>query len=88
MIIRGINVFDETRENEINAEIIATFVFILISGSYILLDYGAQKMIDILLLWMFPASIMVFLTLVLVKIIERWSKIRAAGHRYLDLRSH
>ncbi len=62
---------DKIINKEINAEIIVTFLFIIISGTYILKNYGIEKILDTLFLWMFPASIMIFLTLLLVKIIER-----------------
>ncbi|MEK6828729.1 MAG: hypothetical protein AABY15_01285 [Nanoarchaeota archaeon] len=87
MVLSRINIFERIREREINAEIIATFLFILISGFYILAEYGIPKLLDALLLWMFPASIMVFLTLMIVKIIERLSKRNFEGHGYLDLRN-
>lgn len=63
--------FDRIINKEINAELVVTFLFILASGIYIESVYGFQKIIDTLFLWMFPASVMIFLTLLLVKIIER-----------------
>ena len=88
MVLRRVNnIFERIREREINAEIIATLLFILISGFYIFVEYGIVRLFDILLLWMFPASIMVFLTLLLVKIIERWYRRDFAEDKYLDLRN-
>ncbi len=87
MAFNRINIFERIREREINAEIIVTFLFSLVSGFYIIVEYGTTRLFDALLLWMFPASIMIFLTLLLVKIIEKLSRRNFAGHKYLDLGS-
>ncbi|MEK6926207.1 MAG: hypothetical protein AABW50_02925 [Nanoarchaeota archaeon] len=73
-------------DKELDAELIATFIFILISGFYILTEYGTERLIDALFLWMFPASIMIFLTLLIVKIIERYHERRVKRYRYVDWR--
>ncbi len=69
-MLRKINIIDKIRQNEINAEIIAALIFTAISGWYIFSRYGTEKLIDTLFFWMFPASIMIFLTLLIVKIID------------------
>ena len=76
------------REIEINTELIVIFVFILISGAYILIEYGTERLLDALFLWMFPASIMVFLTLLLVKIIEGLHEKKVRGYKYVDWRKN
>ena len=73
-------------EQELDAELIATFLFIVISGLYIFSAYGSKKIVDALFLWMFPASVMVFLTLLVVKIIERTHRLRYNRERYVELR--
>ncbi len=88
MVLNRINIFEKIREREINAEIIVAFIFMIISGLYISYTYGSQKLMETLFFWMFPASIMIFLTLLLVKIIERVSKRSSFSEdRYLDLRN-
>jgi hypothetical protein len=74
-------------EREVDGELIATFLFIVISGLYILNNYGMEKLVDILLLWMFPASIMVFLTLLIVKLIERAYRRQFDKGKYVELRA-
>ena len=64
------------REKQINTELIAVLIFIIISAIYILSKFGFDQLLDTLFLWMFPASIMIFLTLVIVKIIENSHKIK------------
>jgi uncharacterized membrane protein YkvI len=59
------------REKEINIELVAVLIFIVISALYILSKFGLEQLLDTLFLWMFPASIMIFLTLLIVKIIEK-----------------
>lgn len=78
--------FDRLINREINAEILVTFLFIVISGLYIEAVYGPGKILDTLFLWMFPASVMIFLTLVLVKIIERFHDRTISRYRYVDWR--
>ena len=78
--------FDRLLTREINAELIVAFIFIITSGFYIEAKYGTGKILDTLFLWMFPASIMIFLTLILVKIIERTHEKRTSKFRYLDWR--
>ena len=80
--------FNRLLNREINAEIIATLLFIVLSGLYIINAHGLSKLIDTLFLWMFPASIMVFLTLVLVKAIEFFHERRTKGHKYVDWRGN
>lgn len=74
------------RELEINTELIVTFIFIIVSGAYIETKYGFARILDTLLLWIFPASIMVFLTLLLMKIIETFNERKVRGYRYVDWR--
>jgi len=78
--------FDRLINRGINAEIIVTFAFMIISGFYITTEYGIGKILDTLFLWMFPASVMIFLTLVLVKIIERTHEKRVSKYKYVDWR--
>jgi len=79
--------FDKLVNREINAEIIATVIFMILSGLYLFLEHGASDLINILFSWMFPASVMIFLTLLLVKIIERAYNRRTSRYRYVDLRN-
>lgn len=79
---------DKLMTAEINAEIIAALIFSIISGSYLLLRNGPGELVNSLFLWMFPASIMIFLTLILVKIIEMWHNRRTSRYHYLDWRRH
>ena len=76
--------FDRIINKEINAELFVTFLFIIISGAYIAIVYGFEKIIDALFLWMFPASIMIFLTLLLVKIIENIYNKQVSKRRYVS----
>ncbi len=76
------------REIEINTELIVIFVFILISGAYIIVEHGTGKLLDSLFLWMFPASIMVFLSLLLVKIIEGMHDRKIKSYKYVDWRKN
>ena len=71
---------------EIDAEIIAAFAFIVISGIYIEAKYGFGQIFDTLLLWMFPASVMVFLTLSIVKVVQRFYRKHSNESRYIRLR--
>ncbi|MEK6945475.1 MAG: hypothetical protein AABW63_01650 [Nanoarchaeota archaeon] len=73
-------------EKELDAELIATLLFMILSGFYIITVYGFTKVMDTLLLWMFPASVMVFLTLLIARIIERWHERKVNQHRYVDWR--
>ncbi|MEK6917553.1 MAG: hypothetical protein AABW51_01255 [Nanoarchaeota archaeon] len=73
-------------EKELDAELIATLLFMILSGFYITTVYGFTKVMDTLLLWMFPASVMVFLTLLIARIIERWHERKVNEHRYVDWR--
>jgi len=59
---------------ELNAELIAAFVFIVVSASHTINRYGFEKLVNELFFWMFPASVMIFLTLMVVKIIEKYYK--------------
>lgn len=81
-----LKMFDRLINREINAEILVTFMFIIISGFYIEAVYGFGKILDALFLWMFPASVMIFLTLILVKIIERFHSRTVGRYRYVDWR--
>lgn len=71
---------------EINAELVATFIFIVISGLYLMLEHGVGSLINTLFLWMFPASVMFFLTLLIVKVIENWHNKAKSRYRYVDWR--
>ncbi|MGA2130083.1 MAG: hypothetical protein ABSG05_00505 [Candidatus Pacearchaeota archaeon] len=77
---------DKLLNQDINAEIIAALIFAVASGLYLFLIKGPTIMIDNLFAWMFPASVMIFLTLVLVKIIELWHGRVAGRYRYVDWR--
>jgi hypothetical protein len=72
-------------EREIDAELLATFIFMAISGCYIIITYGFLKLEDALLLWMFPASVMVFLTLLIVKVIEMIYRKKTDRSRYIPI---
>jgi len=75
---------DRLINREINAELLAAIVFMLVSGSYIAWQYGAGKILDTLFLWMFPASVMIFLTLIIVKVIEKFHDRQITKHTYVD----
>jgi len=68
----------------LNAELIAALLFSIVSGLYITTLYGPGKILDILFTWMFPASVMVFLTLLFAKIIERFHNRQVTKHTYID----
>ncbi len=88
MVLRRVNnIFEKIRDREINAEIIVAFIFMIISGTYLFYRYGTEKLLETIFFWMFPASIMIFLTLLLVKIIEKLSRRDFQESKYLDLRS-
>ena len=55
---------------ELETEIIASLVLAIISGFYILLKFGDEKVVDTLFLWLFPASLTILITLFVVLIIE------------------
>ena len=76
------SIFDQ----EVNAELAATFIFMLISGFYLVAERGFRNLLDTLFLWMFPASVMIFLTLVIGKVIERINEKRSLRQHYVDLR--
>ena len=78
--------FDRLINREINAELIVAFIFIIMSGIYIEAVYGFGKILDALFLWMFPASVMIFLTLLLVKIIEKFHNRTVSRYKYVDWR--
>jgi hypothetical protein len=72
---------------ELNAELVATLLFIILSGLYIITQYGIGKLLDAMFLWMFPASIMIFLTLMIVKVIEKFHNRTVSRYRYIDWRN-
>ena len=59
---------------EIETEIIAALVLAIISGFYILLKFGDEKVVDTLFLWLFPASLTILITLFVILIIEVFHK--------------
>jgi hypothetical protein len=75
---------DKLLNREINAEIIATIIFMVVSGLYLFFEHGASELINDLFRWMFPASVMIFLTLILVKVIEYWHNKAASRYRYVN----
>ena len=76
--------FNRLLNREINAELFAAFIFIIVSGFYIIIKYDFVRLVDVLFLWMFPASIMIFLTLLIVKIIEQTNEKRIKRRRYVS----
>jgi len=70
----------------LNAELIATFLFMVLSSFYIITTYGLDRLFDSLFLWMFPASVMIFLTLLIARIIERASENKTKKQHYVDWR--
>jgi hypothetical protein len=72
-------------DKQIDAELIAAFIFMAISGFYIITKYGVLRIHDVLLLWMFPASVMIFLTLLIVKIVEKIYENRSYRKKYVPL---
>lgn len=78
----------ETWKRDINKELVAALIFIVVSGAYIEVVYGFGKVFDTLFLWMFPASIMIFLTLLAVKIIDVIARKRAMLTRLKKSKSY
>jgi len=58
----------------------------VISFFYVTTDYGYKGTIDILFLWMFPASVMIFFTIVIVKTIEKFQNRTKSRYHYVDWR--
>ncbi|MFH1125842.1 MAG: hypothetical protein V1703_01840 [Candidatus Altiarchaeota archaeon] len=56
---------------DVKYELILTTLFALISGSYILSTYGLKELVDSLMRWMFPASMMILITLIVLLLLER-----------------
>lgn len=73
-------------EKKLDAELIVTFLFIAVSALYITKIYGVGKLLDTLFLWVFPASVMIFLSLLLVKIIENFHNRKVKKYKYVDWR--
>lgn len=78
--------FESIEQKEINTEIVGAALFFTISAIYILSRFGLQHLFDSLFLWMFPASIMIFLSLLIVKMIKFFSRSKfRKPHKYLHL---
>jgi hypothetical protein len=58
---------------DVRYEMMITGVFAIISGSYLIYKYGLNELIDILMKWMFPASMMILITLIIMLMLERAS---------------
>jgi hypothetical protein len=71
---------------EINYEMIAIFIFIVISGSYIIIIHGPAYLVENMFLSIFSASIVIFLTLIVVKIIEHAHNRQKNKYAYIDWR--
>ncbi|MDD5111854.1 MAG: hypothetical protein PHG85_04870 [Candidatus Altiarchaeota archaeon] len=56
---------------DVKYELMITVVFAVISGSYLLYRHGVEELIDTLMHWMFPASMMIFITLVFMLLLEK-----------------
>jgi hypothetical protein len=56
---------------DVKYELILTAAFAVVSGGYILYRYGIGEMIDLLMRWMFPASMMILITLIVLLLAER-----------------
>lgn len=61
---------------ELETEIVVTVIFAIISGMYIASNYGSEKLVDTLFLWMFPASVTIILTLAAMLFWEIFGKNR------------
>ena len=59
---------------ELETEIIASLVLATISGFYLLLKFGEERLVETLFLWMFPASLTILITLFVILIIEVFHK--------------
>ena len=55
---------------ELETEIIAALIFAVVSGLYISAKFSSKQLIDTIFLWMFPASITILLTLIIILLIE------------------
>ncbi len=66
----------KTRKIELGTELFISFIFMIVSGWFITEKYGMVKTIEVTAFWMFPASIMVFLTLFALLVIEYLRRIR------------
>lgn len=56
---------------DVKYELMITLVFVIVSGSYILYRHGFEDLADTLMQWMFPASLMIFITLVVMLLPEK-----------------
>ncbi len=79
--------FSKLLNRGLNAELVATFLFIVVSFVYIVTKFGFEQLTDALFLSMFPASIMIFLILLIVKVIERFHDRKVKSYKYLDWRN-
>lgn len=51
---------------DVKYEILLTMIFTVVSGLYLLQKYGIERLVDTLMLWMFPASTMILITLLVL----------------------
>ncbi|MBM3309753.1 MAG: hypothetical protein FJY77_05795 [Candidatus Altiarchaeales archaeon] len=51
---------------DVKYELLLTALFTLVSGAYVLQVHGLSKTVDALLLWMFPASVTMLITLLIL----------------------
>lgn len=56
---------------DVKYELIITAVFALISGGYLLYVHDFKELIDTLMHWMFPASMMILITLIVLLLLEK-----------------
>jgi hypothetical protein len=75
-------------KKEMNYEIVAVLVFIAISGLYLFAVHGPAYIIDNMFLSIFSASIVILLTLLVVKIIEHAHYKTKSKYSYVDWRKH
>jgi len=68
---------------ELPSEIMAAFIFVIISFIYLIIKHSPEEIIDNLFKWMFPTSVTVFLTLIIVKLIEAWRERKIKKYKYV-----
>lgn len=56
---------------DVRAELMLTSFFAVISGAYILYRYGVVELVDEMMRFLFPASMVILITLVFLLLMER-----------------
>jgi len=56
---------------DVKYEIMLTAFFTIVSGLYLFYRFGLEKLVDTLMLWMFPASMMILITLIVMLLLGK-----------------